>query len=215
MRVRAKRDAAAKRASLPNAFQAPVQICDPAAQQAVAQPNGEALSVINPIEAFKNDQHVPLPRRPWGCTDALRTGWDQHGWWYAGGRHDGCPIPISHRHDSAGHVSFSSVNAICALLVGLQQDNTTTAPDSFDPDDPSCPLPVCEPSSSCFEEPTPDHPWSSSSFLCDAEVKEDDEEDAEGEADGDEGYDLEIEEGSSSEGVEADLLDFSNPDFQD
>ncbi|KAF3023534.1 hypothetical protein E8E14_009214 [Neopestalotiopsis sp. 37M] len=55
------------------------------------------------------------PVQPHGCSEAKRSGWDDQGWWYKS-KHDGCPLPITHRHDTNGQVSFTGMGDVLKMV---------------------------------------------------------------------------------------------------
>lgn len=55
------------------------------------------------------------PAQPHGCSEANRSGWDDQGWWYRS-KHDGCPLPITHRHDTNGQVSFTDMGDVLKMV---------------------------------------------------------------------------------------------------
>ncbi|KAF7537643.1 hypothetical protein G7054_g3558 [Neopestalotiopsis clavispora] len=55
------------------------------------------------------------PLIPYGYTEPARSGWDAQGWWYLG-QHDRCPLPLTHRHDINGQVSFTGMGDVLKLV---------------------------------------------------------------------------------------------------
>jgi hypothetical protein len=68
-----------------------------------------------PAHAVVDNKTGIPPVAPNGCTEASRSGWDRQGWWYHG-KHDRCPLPIAHRHDTNGQVSFTGMGDVLKMV---------------------------------------------------------------------------------------------------
>lgn len=73
-----------------------------------------AQTATSALTIAENQTGQP-PVAPDGCTEAARSGWDSLGWWYQG-KHDRCPLPTPHKHDTSGLVSFTSMREVLNMV---------------------------------------------------------------------------------------------------
>jgi hypothetical protein len=94
---------------------APKDHFDPGQTQPVHPTRASTAHIATSARAIAENQTGQPSMAPDGCTEAARSGWDSLGWWYHG-KHDRCPLPIPHRHDANGQVSFTGMGDVLKMV---------------------------------------------------------------------------------------------------